>query len=135
MKKLILLLMMIALSGCSEKQEFENAILTKMKEDKDLKDYKLDPDTMTSCVVNKMSKNMPGLFPLDPERLKAYRMYTKMIFLTESTNPKQTLEELRSDFGSPKALADAHAIYSTSIVECMTGVNTGGEVSKPGGAQ
>jgi len=45
----------------------------------------------------------------------------------ESTDPKKTMEELRQLFGSPKALADAHANYGESVVECLSGLVTGGE--------
>jgi hypothetical protein len=63
---------------------------------------------------------MPGAFPFDPDRLTAYKNYTKMLKLNDSSDPKKTLEELRKEFGSAKALADAHANYAESLVTCMS---------------
>jgi len=49
----------------------------------------------------------------------AYRNYTKMLMLTNSADPKKTLEELRADFGSAKDLAEAHTNYTESLMECF----------------
>ena len=75
---------------------------------------------MTKCVVESTSQNMPGLFPFDPKRLTAYRNYAKMLTLDKSADPKKTLEELRTDFGTPKDLAEAHNNYTESLVECYS---------------
>ena len=77
---------------------------------------------MAKCVVDTTSKNMPGLFPFDPDRLTAYRNYTKMLTLSKAADPKKTLEELRTDFGSPQALGEAHSNYSESVMECYSAV-------------
>jgi len=98
-----------------------------MKVEKDIKDYNIQPEIMSTCVVETTSNNMPGLFTLDPERLTAYKNYTKMIKLNNSGDPKKTLEELRVDFGSAKNLAEAHSIYTESVVECMSGLVTNAE--------
>jgi len=82
---------------------------------------------MSECVVQTSAGNMPGLIPIDPERRTAYRNYAKMLKLNSSSDPKKTLEELRADFGSPKALADAHSNYTESVVECMSGLVTSTE--------
>jgi len=124
MKKLLTGLVLIILAGCAEKQEYEQAVLEQMQVDKDIKDYKISPEIMTKCVVQTSTGNMPGLFAYDPERLKAYKNYTKMITLNSSNDPKKTLEELRTDFGSPKELASAHAVYMESVVQCMEGLVT-----------
>jgi uncharacterized protein YbgA (DUF1722 family) len=60
------------------------------------------------------------VFPLDPTRLLAYRNYTKMLTLANSADPKKTLEELRTDFGSAKDLAEAHTNYTESLMECYS---------------
>ena len=122
-----MLSIVLALSGCAEKQEFEQVVLEKMKIEKDIKDYKIDPEEMTKCVTSKTAMKMDGIFPADPRRMQAYKNYTKMITLTESADPKKTLDELRADFGSPKGLADAHANYAESIVDCLSGLVTGEE--------
>ncbi len=130
MNKSLLVIVILVLSGCSEKQEYEKAILEQMKVEKDIKDYKISPEDMTECVVATSSKDMPGLIPIDPERRQAYKNYIKMLELNTSADPKKTLEELRAEFGSAKALADAHTNYAESVVECVSGLVTGTEERK-----
>jgi len=127
MKKLIVIGLILLLSGCAEKKEYEQAVLEQMETDKDIKDYNITPETMTKCVVETTANNMPGLFPFDPARLTAYKNYTKMLKLNNTSDPKKTLEELRVDFGSPKDLAEAHANYTENVVNCMSGLVTGTE--------
>jgi len=43
-----------------------------------------------------------------------------MLKLTNSTDPKKTLEELRNDFGSAKDLAEARSNYTESLMECYS---------------
>lgn len=127
MKKVLTGLALIVLAGCAEKQEYEQAVLEQMKVEKDLKDYKIEPERMTDCVVETTSSKMPGMLPFDPQRAAAYKNYTKMLNLTGSPDPKKTLEELRTDFGSPKDLADAHSNYTESFMECIQGLVTSTE--------
>ena len=123
MKKLILLcLSTILLSGCADKQQYEQAILEQLQSEKDIKDYNIDPQHMTDCIVDLTSKKMPGLFPFDPVRLTAFRNYAQMLNLTKSEDPKKTLEELRTSFGSPKALTEAHANYTESMMNCYSSI-------------
>ncbi|PKM11669.1 MAG: hypothetical protein CVV13_08265 [Gammaproteobacteria bacterium HGW-Gammaproteobacteria-3] len=120
MKKLLLFtLAAFAVSGCAEKSQYEQAVLEQMQVDSDLKDYKLTPEDMTRCVVELSSGKMPGIFPLDPKRLEAYRNYSKMLTLNKAEHPEQVLEELRVAFGSPHALAEAHSIYTESVLNCV----------------
>ncbi len=119
-KALFILLTSIFVAGCAEKAEYEQAVLEQMKKDQDIKDYKIDPMIMVQCVVDTSSKKMPGLVAFDPARRETYINYTKMLKLYESNDPKKTLEELRNSFGSPKDLADAHANYAESVVECVS---------------
>lgn len=127
MKKKTALLFILALTGCSEKQQYEQAVLEKMQTEKEISDYKITPEKITECIVMTSEKKMPGLFLADPTRLQAYKNYTKMLQLEKSADPKKTLEELRSEFGSAKGLADAHSNYTESYMECISGLVTGGE--------
>ena len=123
MKKLLLIsISALLLSACSEKNQYEQAVLAQMKKDKDIKDYKIEPEHMAKCVVDMTSENMPGVAPIDPKRMTAYRNYTKMLTLNESKDPKKTLEELRTDFGSAKDLAEAHSNYTESLMNCISAV-------------
>ncbi len=129
MKKILVCLAMLSLAGCTEKQEYEQVVLEQIKADKEISDYKIDPEIMTDCVVKTSADNMPGMFMLDPERLKAYKNYTKMLKMNSSSDPKKTLEELRNEFGSPRNLADAHANYTETFLNCMSGLVTEAEKS------
>ncbi len=84
---------------------------------------------MAKCVVETTAQNMPGVFPLDPNRLTAYRNYAKMLKLPSSADPKKAMEELRNDFGSAQALSDAHNNYSESLMECYSAVISESEKS------
>jgi hypothetical protein len=120
MKKLLLIsLSALLLPACADKNQFEQTVLEQMQLEKDIKDYKLSPERMAKCVVDTVSNNMPGVFALDPKRLTAYRNYTKMLTLSSSKDPKKTLDELRTDFGSAKELAEAHSNYTESQMDCL----------------
>lgn len=128
MKKILwILLLSVFIVGCAERAEYEQAVLEQIQKDQDIKDYKIDPQIMVKCVVETSSKDMPGFVAFDPKRREAYRNYVKMLRLYESSDPKKTLEELREAFGSAKALADAHANYAESIVECVSDLVTAEE--------
>ena len=123
MKKLLLIsLSALLLPACADKNQYEQVVLEQMQKEQDVKDYKIPPEDMAKCVIDLTTKNMPGYFPLDPNRLTAYRNYTKMLTLTESQDPKKTLEELRTGFGSAKDLADAHTNYTESVMNCLSAV-------------
>ncbi|MBD9354520.1 hypothetical protein [Methylomonas albis] len=127
MKKMLVIVGILVLSGCSEKEEYQSIVLEQMKQDKDIKDYGIEPEIMTKCVVDTSSNNMPGIILFDPERRKAYKNYAKMLDLNKTTDPQKTLNELRESFGDAKNLAEAHSNYVESVVECMSGLVTGGE--------
>ena len=121
MKKILLLsLSTLLLTACADRNEYEKAVVEQMQNESEVKDYKIAPEYIGKCVVEKSSKKMHGVFPLDPTRLLAYRNYTKMLKLTNSTDPKKTLEELRNDFGSAKDLAEARSNYTESLMECYS---------------
>lgn len=123
MKKILPLIAAgLLLTACTDKNNYEQAVLEEIKKEKDLQDYKIKPEHMAQCVVDLSSKNMPGLFAGDPSRMEAYRSYTKMLKLSESTDPQKYLAELRTEFGSPKALADAHSNYTQSYMDCIAAI-------------
>jgi len=123
MKKLLLIsLSALLLPACADKNQYEQAVLEQMQKEQDIKDYKITPEYMAKCVVDTSSQNMPGIFPLDPARMTAYRNYAKMLNLSKAEDPKKMLEALRNDFGSAKALSEAHNNYTESLMECYTAV-------------
>jgi hypothetical protein len=118
-KPLLICLSALLLTACTDKQQYEQAVLEQMQQEQDVKDYKIAPEQMTNCVVGMTTTNMHGLFPLDPARMTAYRNYTKMLTMNKSADPKKTMEELRNEFGSPKELAEAHSNFMESFMECI----------------
>jgi len=127
MKKVLLVILAIFVAGCAEKGEYEQAVAKQVANDKDVQDYKIDPEIMVKCIVETSSKKMPGFIAFDPERRKAYQNYAMMLNLYDAKDPKQTLDELRETFGSAKDLADAHRNYAESMVNCVSGLVTSEE--------
>ena len=121
-KFLLTIIPALLLTACADKDQYQQAVLEQMQKEQDIKDYKITPEYMTDCVVELSSQKMPGLFDLDPERLMAYRNYAKLLNLLKAQDPKKAMEELRTEFGSAKAVADAHANYAESLLECYTTV-------------
>ena len=121
MKKILLIsISALLITACAEKSEYEAAVLEEMKKEQDVKDYHIDPETMAQCVIDTTTEKMPGFYDLDPYRRAAYKNYTKMLTMSKSTDPKKTLDELRKDFGSPKALAEAHSNFTESMMNCYS---------------
>ncbi|EIC29632.1 hypothetical protein [Methylomicrobium album] len=137
MKKILLISISALLAvGCAEKGEYEAAVLEEIKKEQEVKDYHIDPEKMTDCVVDTTTQHMPGFAEFDPERRTAYKNYTKMLTLMKSADPKKTLDELRKDFGSPKALADAHNNFTESLMNCYSAIMIQSEPEEEGkGAQ
>lgn len=120
MKKLLLICATaLLMTACTDKNNYEEAVLTQMKTEQDIKDYNIAPDDMTECVVEVTAKKMPGMFPLDPDRMMAYRLYTKMVSMSSAKDKKKVFEELKSSFGSPEELRDAHSNYTDSLMTCI----------------
>ncbi|MFW5443083.1 MAG: hypothetical protein ACKE51_02095 [Methylococcaceae bacterium] len=123
MKKLLLICASaLVLTACADKEQYEQAVLAEMQTEKDLKDYNIDPEHMTECVVDLSSKKMPGSFPVDPARLTAYQNYTTMLSMSTAKDKQKKLEELRATFGSPRELANAHANYTESVMDCLASI-------------
>jgi hypothetical protein len=121
MKKILLIcISALLLPACADKQQYEQAVLANMETDQDIKDYNIDPEDMSDCVVEISSKDMPGAFNYDPERMTSYQNYAKMLSMNIVADKKKMLDELRSLFGSPKALAEAHRNYAESVMECLS---------------
>lgn len=131
MKKILLFsFVVLLLAGCTDKNNYEAAVLADLENDAKNappKDYKIPLDKMASCIVEATSAHMPGLFGFDPDRLSAYRNYTKMLTLGKSQDPKKTMEELRNEFGSPQALIEARGLYIESQLECLSTFVAGGD--------
>lgn len=129
MKKFLLIsLSVLFLNACSEeKDQFKQAVLEQMQNDTDIKDYNMDPERVTSCVVDLVSKKVPGVFFFEPKTRSSYLGYSKLISLKQSKDPKQNLVELQEHFGSAKATMQAHMNYTESVLTCVTSLVTESE--------
>ncbi len=120
MKKILLVgLAALTLSGCADQNLYKEAIIGRIDQDPDIKDYKIDPDDMASCVVDKSSKKMPGLFAFDPDRMMAYRNYAKLLTVKGAEDPEKAMQEVKTSFGSAKAVSEAHTNYTNSFMMCI----------------
>jgi len=123
MKKILLIITMpFLLISCTEKQDYKEAVLEQMKNEQDLKDYHIDPEVMTDCVVDLSSEKMPGFNAIDPYKREAYRNYITMLSMSTAEDKQAKLKELRSLFGSPKKLANAHSNYTESVMDCLASI-------------
>jgi hypothetical protein len=147
MKRLIIVgFSALLLIGCSdEKTQYQEHVFNLMKNDQDLIDYSLDPDEVSRCIVDLTGKKMIGPFSWDPRRAPIYKAYTNMVKLklnigrfdtqyNNEVNPKDTLDRLKLEFGSTKALSDANRNFSKSVLTCfetlvqlrkINGINSG----------
>jgi PBP1b-binding outer membrane lipoprotein LpoB len=119
-KTLLISLSILLLTGCSEKQAYEQALLEQMQKEPDVKDYNITPEAMVKCVFDTTSTNMPGFFTYDPYRRMTYDRYAKMINAAKAPDPKKAFEELTTLFGSPKKLSEAHTNLTESMMECYS---------------
>jgi hypothetical protein len=129
-KPLLILVFALFFSACAEKDQYEQAVFQQVSNDPDIKDYNIDPEAMTTCIVNLSSKKMPGILPIEPKRKKYYLGLAKMISARESSNPKQTLEEGRAHFDSPKIAMQAMMNHSESSGNCMAALTVQTEPEK-----
>ena len=123
MKKLLLVLVSgFFLTACimEDKNQYEQTVLEQLQNDQDIKDYKIDPERMTQCVVDLSAKKMPGLFAWDPRRGPYYIGYSKLISLTQSDDPKKAMEQVKEIFGSGREVMQAKLNYSQSVMDCIT---------------
>ena len=121
MKQLALIIFFaIFLSGCyDEKKQYEQAVLEQISADQDIKDYQIDSEEMMRCVVDTSSKNMVGIFSLDPRRKPIYAGYAQLITLKTAKDPQKKLKELQDVFGSAQEVSNAHRNYSESVFTCV----------------
>lgn len=121
MKKIFLIsFYALLLAACSEKKAYEQALLEKMQKEQDVKDYRIEPEKMADCVFNTTSQRMPGFSSYDPYRRAAYDKFAKMLTVTQSDDPKKAFEDLKKLFGDPKKMAEAHSMYTESMMECYS---------------
>jgi hypothetical protein len=124
MKKIIMLLSTLLLfAACSkERSEYEVLLVEQFSKDQDVKDYKLDPEDMASCVADQISDDIPGFSgsPIFENYFKGYKL------LLRPENPSEIPERMKQAeeiFGSRKATSQARLEVTNHTLFCMPQVS------------
>jgi hypothetical protein len=120
-KTLVLLTIFLSLIGCDSQKEqlgLREAVLARLQEDPDLKDYKLDPASVTDCVVASIADGAPGM-PGDPRRDAYFTAYARILSVKTPTEADQVVEQYKDLFGSQKGAREAALRVTDYIMTCM----------------
>lgn len=120
-KSLLVLTVLLTLAACghNEKLSLEEALLASLKNDQDLKDYKLDPQEVADCTLDAISDSLP-VMPTDPRRAQYFEAYAQ--FLSSPTSPEEAhrmIEGQKQLFGSVQAARQAALSVTDHIMTCM----------------
>ncbi|HLF96145.1 MAG TPA: hypothetical protein VI457_03295 [Methylococcaceae bacterium] len=122
MKKLLpVLAALLTLAACGHKEKLslEEALLANLKNDQDLKDYKLDPQEVADCAMEAISDSLP-VMPTDPRRAQYFEAYAQ--FLSSPSSPEEAhrmIEGQKELFGSVQAARQAALSITDHIMTCM----------------
>ncbi|MGI9211847.1 MAG: hypothetical protein ACR2HF_05190 [Methylococcaceae bacterium] len=119
-KLLLILAAAVLLSACSTPQQtdLKTALLQKLKDDSDLKDYKIDPAEIADCVVGEITAEIPA-YAGDPRRERFFQAYTKFVSINSAEEAEKALAEFEELFGSKKAAREAAANIANHNMTCM----------------
>ncbi|MGX2040742.1 hypothetical protein ACWJKU_11515 [Methylocaldum sp. MU1018] len=108
------------LIGCASKEKttLREALLAKFKDDSDLKDYKLDPETIADCVVGEISNTLPG-FAGDPRRERFFEAYTRFANAKSPGDAEKAVSDYQQLFGSVKEARHAALSITDHVMTCM----------------
>jgi hypothetical protein len=124
MKKIVFLLFtavfLIACTQSKEKTGLREALIEKLKDDQDLKDYKLDSGDMADCIVSEITDGAPGI-PGDPRRTRYLEAYTKFVSARSPADAEQAIKDYQDLFDGPKGTHAAVAKISDYEMSCMGG--------------
>jgi len=117
---LIAFLAVFLLTGCTSKEKttLKEALVAKFKDDSDLKDYKLDPETIADCVVGEISNGLPG-FPGDPRRERLFEAYTHFADAKSPADAEKAVADYQQLFGSVKEARHAALSVTDHVMTCM----------------
>lgn len=122
MSKTTFLVLLVGLLGaCDAKQQalgLREAVLAKLQEDPDLKDYKLDPAVVADCVVKAISDEAPGITG-DPRRDTYFKAYGQMLSVKTPAEAEKILEQYKDFFGSAQGAREAALKVTDHIMTCM----------------
>lgn len=120
-KPLLVLTALLSLTACGQKEKLglEEALLARLNEDQDLKDYKLNPQEVADCTLEGISDSLP-IMPTDPRRAQYFEAYAQ--FLSSPTSPEEAhrmIEGQKELFGSVQAARQAALSITDHIMTCM----------------
>lgn len=117
---MIAFLAVFLLAGCSSKEKttLKEALLAKFKDDSDLKDYKLDPETIADCVLGEISSGLPG-FAGDPRREQYFEAYTRFANAKSPADAEKAVADYQQLFGSVKDARRAALSVTDHVMTCM----------------
>lgn len=122
MKKIMIAAMIAALlSACSggpEQVSLKEALVAKLKDDSDLKDYNIEAAEVADCVVKAITDGLPG-FPGDPKRAKFYEAYAKFVAVRSPNDAEKAINEYKDLFGSVIQAREAAVSVTDHIMGCM----------------
>lgn len=113
--------LVLFLIGCDTNQQtlgLREAVLRKLKDDPDLKDYKLEPAAVADCVVEAISDDAPGI-PGDPRREEYFKAYAHIMSVNTPTEAEKILEQYKEFFGSAQGVREAALKVTDHIMTCM----------------
>jgi len=110
----------LLLFGCSskEKNELEEALVSKFKDDQDLKDYHLDPKDIADCVIEQIADALPG-FTGDPRRNRFFEAHAHFINASNPADAEKAVTDYQELFGSANKARAAAMNVTTHIMTCM----------------
>lgn len=120
-KRTFLVLLVLLLSACEPSQQqlgLREAVLAKLKDDPDLKDYKLEPESVADCVVKAISDEAPGITG-DPRRDLYFQAYSQLIGVKNPAEAEKAVEKYKDVFGSPQGAREAALKVTDHIMSCM----------------
>ncbi len=121
MKKLFLATLLVSLlPACTSPQQtdLKSALLTKLKDDPDLKDYKIDPAEIADCVVGEITSDIPA-YPGDPRRERFFQAYIRFVNINSPDEAEKSLAEFEDLFGSKQAAREAATNITNHNMTCM----------------
>lgn len=116
----LMIVMISALVACASKEQTDlrTALVARLGEDSDLKDYSLDPEEIADCIVHDLSDDLPG-FPGDPKRQEYLKAYTQFVSASGSGDASAAVEQHKALFGSAKEAMSAALKLTDYTMSCM----------------
>lgn len=122
MKKPIFVILAAALlgacGGSPEQVSLKDALVEKLKDDSDLKDYKINPAEVADCVVKTITDGLPG-FPGDPRRARYFEAYSKFVAVKSPSDAEKAVDEYKDLFGSVIQAREAAVSVTDHIMGCL----------------